>query len=127
MHMKSEIIKVILFISIGITFGSVFTKQSANNRLIETIDLLTEDEWISAKSHLSLATAIRNNPSKALEFTERQIVKNVNKMTDNGKSLDDLTEFEISTIYQIKEYWGEKCKKQCFQDISQVLSDDRFE
>jgi hypothetical protein len=127
MQMKKEYFKPILFIVLGICIGSVMTQQYISKRLISKIEAIWEDEWILAKSYLTLATAIRNNKSSgALKFTEQQIVLNVNNFTNKGNSLNDLTKHEISTIKQIKSYWEEHCKKECLQDISQILNDERF-
>ena len=127
--MKSENFKVVMlvFVILATGVGFLFYKQSVDERLVDTIESITEDEWISAKSHLVLATAIRNNKStEALIFTEELIVMDVKNFTNDGKNLDELKEYEISTIKQIREYWEKRCDKKCLESISQVLNDERF-
>lgn len=127
--MKSDNFKAVAFVLVllAIGIGFHFYSQFNDKRLAEAIESMSEDQWISAKSYLALATAIRNEkPAEALKFTEDLMSIEVKSFTDNGKNLEDLTKFEISTIKQIREYWENKCNRECLGSISGILNDEKF-
>jgi len=122
----NELYKAFLYIVLGAFICFFFSEQYAGNKALKIIEEVANDEWVSAKSNLVLATAIRNGKSnEALEFTENQMVMNVNAFTNKGKKLNELSEYEKSIIRQIKEYWEKDCKKECLHAISQILSDEK--
>ncbi len=128
--MSKETRNAVIFATILIVFGVALQllHEYRNDRLVKEIEAIYEDDWANAKSHLSLAIAIRSDRQEtALKFTESLIVIDINAVTDRGRKLDDLSDSEALIIKQIKEYWENDCLKKCLEPILEILSDDRFE
>ena len=127
--MKSDNLKVVLFVLVllAVGIGFHFYNQFNDKRLAEAIEFMSEDQWISAKGYLALATAIRNDkPTEALKFSEDLMSMEVKGFTNNGNNLEGLTKYEVSTIKQIREYWENKCNRECLGSISQILNNEKF-
>ena len=123
----NELYKAFLYVILGAFICFTFSEELARSKTLRIIEEVTNDEWLKAKSNLALASAVRNHKSsEALYIAENLLVMNVNAITNKGKDLNGISEYEKSIIHQIKEYWESECQKECLNSISQILSDEAF-
>tara|TARA_R110002096_G_scaffold433727_1_gene653164 strand:- start:66 stop:461 length:396 start_codon:yes stop_codon:yes gene_type:complete len=130
MNIKSKNLERIVFVLIIWAACAAFLiyKQSVEKELADAIESKFEDRWISAKTYLVLATAIRDNRlQSALKFAEDSMENEVLYFTHNGKNLGGLTKFETSTIKQVQDYWEKSCNRECLISIEPILNNEIFE